>query len=179
MNRRVRLTARLGRTLTLDPLVFHVLKLPYWLEAVCNCDETAMLVEAAGARVPGEGEEPQAAGGLGLRQADEPRTYALADVIHADVELCDGLGVGREEANDGPGQLHNTHPVNGHDLAVEILDLLVQRVRIRDANPVLKACTPHPDKRLGVVWLEVFDASLIHVAHVWRGLTVKVTGAPR
>jgi hypothetical protein len=51
-----------------------------------------VLMEAAGTRVLGEGSEPQPTGGLGLRQADQPRTRALADVSTPDMELCDGLG---------------------------------------------------------------------------------------
>ena len=74
--RPVRLSAGLGRTFTLDPLVFDVLELPLGFEATRNGDEAMMLVEAACTGVPGEGKEPQATGGLGLRQADESRTYA-------------------------------------------------------------------------------------------------------
>ncbi len=68
---RVALTEGLGRISTRVPLVLDVCELPSWLEAELHCAEPVVLVEQPGDGVLLKGEEPQAAVGSRLCQAQE------------------------------------------------------------------------------------------------------------
>jgi len=74
----------------------------------------------------------------------------------ADMQLSHRLSVASQEGEELFTLSRDADSVVRLHLSLEVRDLLLKRVRIREANPELEAFAPHANQRVNVSGSEVF-----------------------